>query len=290
MVYNTEAEVGAAIKESLDEGIIHSRDELFITTKILTDILNAPKWIDVSLTKLGVEYVDLYLLHSPYIASSSSSSTSDNDLQKAWSVMESVLATGKTRSIGVSNFEPEHLKSILKTAKIPPAINQIEFHPYFSSRRRRREGEEEEEENYLSALRQDNTIAISAYGALAPLTKNIASPVPDPAPLDEKLTAIAAKYDVTPALVCLRWCIDQDVVVVTTSRREERMKEYLRVFNDDDDDDDDDGFRLTETEVAEIGDAAMACFDENQEEPISRSMRYFRKLEEERMKREEGGH
>jgi diketogulonate reductase-like aldo/keto reductase len=137
-----------------------------------------------------------HLIHAPYWTNS------DTDLQKAWAGMEAIKANGKARSIGVSNYEPRHLKATLATARIPPSINQIEFHPYFAWREGR---------NYLLALREDN-VAVSAYGALTPLTRNI------PGPLDEKIQVLAKKYNVNPELICLRWCIDQDIVVVTTTR------------------------------------------------------------------------
>ncbi|PCH03091.1 Reverse transcriptase [Penicillium occitanis (nom. inval.)] len=229
-MYGTEVEVGMAIKESLDEGIIKSREEVFVTTKLSGDFFNAPRHIDVSLQKLGLEYVDSYLIHSALWANS------DEELQRAWAGMEAVKESGKAKSIGVSSFGPSHLKAISQTARIQPSINQLEFHPYFSKR---------QQKPFLQALRSPDTgsVAVSAYGALAPLTRNI------PGPLDETLKTIADKHGVTPELVCFRWCLDQEVVVVTTTRRVERMKEYLRVFD----------FKLTPDDIEKINEDGYAC-------------------------------
>lgn len=120
-VYNTELELGKAIKEC---GV--SRDKLFITTKVTDVTSNIQEHLDASLKKLGLDYVDLYLLHSPFNAPKGDRTV----LQKAWAAMEQIQASGKSKSIGVSNFYREHLDAILETAKVRPAMNQIEYHPY----------------------------------------------------------------------------------------------------------------------------------------------------------------
>lgn len=147
--------------------------------------------------------------------------------------MEEVKSSGKAHSIGVSNYEESHLKATLATAKIPPAINQIEFHPYMT----RRNGSD-----LLAQLRADG-VAVSAYGLLSPMTRNIAGP------LDEVLVRIATTHRVSPGMICLRWAIEQGVVVITTSQKEDRMKEYLRLFD----------FTLSSDECNQITDAGLAC-------------------------------
>ena len=196
-----------------------------------------------------------YLIHAPYFEPDYVAD--DVKLQAAWAAMEDVLASGKTRSIGVSNYDPVHLEATLKTAKVPPTINQIEFHPYMA----RRDGAD-----WLDALREKDGIAVSAYGALAPLTRNI------PGPLDEMIVDIAERYGVSTGLVCLRWCVQQGVVAVTTSGKRERMEEYLRVFD----------FQLTGEEIRLIGEAGMQCLKEGQVLE-TRAIKYLRsKLEKER--------
>lgn len=153
--------------------------------------------------------------------------------------MEAVKESGKARSIGVSNYSQSHLLATLATAHTTPSINQIEFHPYL------RHGD------LIPFSRSHKSVATSAYGALAPVTRNI------PGPLDQTLQSLAQKYGVTSGLICLRWCIDQDIVAITTSEKEARMTEYLSVFD----------FRLTDAEVQEIAEKGTECLQGKELEP-----------------------
>lgn len=157
---------------------------------------------DLSLRKLGLDYVDLYLIHGPWFADS------DAELQQRWADLEAIKASGRAKSIGVSNFLQEHIEVLLETAKIPPAINQIEFHPYLQHGR------------LVDFLRQKN-IAVAYYGSLAPLTSAKGGPV-EPA-----WQRLADKYGVSESEIGLRWCIDQGLVVITTSANEDRMERHL---------------------------------------------------------------
>ena len=216
-VYNTEAEVGIAIKESKID-----RSKLYVTTKVINKIANIPQAIDQSLKKLQLDYVDQYLIHAPFFAKS------DIDLQTAWTAMETVKASGKAKSIGVSNYLIPHLEATLRTASVKPCLNQIEYHPYL-------------QHAALIQYHKERGIAVSAYSPLSAVTKA------KPGPIDLMMSELAKKYYVTENEIALRWCIDSGVVAITTSGKEQRLSDYLRAMT----------FSLTPREVqeiAEIGD------------------------------------
>lgn len=212
-VYRTEEELGQAIQES---GV--PRDQLFITTKVnharIGDISTA---IDDSLKKLQLDHVDLYLIHAPFTAKN------EAELQAAWTAMEQIKASGKARSIGVSNFLQSHLETILKTAKVIPVVNQIEYHPYL-------------QHGDLVPWQESKGIKTVSYSGLVPITR-----VPG-GPLDPLLSGLAKKYAVNESEILLRWTLDQGYVSITTSSKESRLAGYLRALT----------FKLTPEEVKEI--------------------------------------
>ncbi|KAG6015798.1 hypothetical protein E4U54_002966 [Claviceps lovelessii] len=216
-VYGNEEELGAAIKAS---GI--PRDQLYVTTK-LHPAQKRPteEAFQDSLKKLGLDFVDLYLIHAPFAAAS------EEDLQRTWADMEAIKASGRAKSIGVSNFLQEHLETILKTAKVPPVINQIEFHPYL-------------QHGDLVAFHKKHNIAVSCYGPLIPLTKAKGGPV------DQIWTDLAKKYGVSESEIGLRWIIDQGLVALTTSSKRDRLEGFLTKLS---------SFTLTREEVTQIAEA-----------------------------------
>jgi diketogulonate reductase-like aldo/keto reductase len=189
--------------------------------------------LDRSLQKLGTDYVDLYLIHSPFwagdISNPAERESAAKALQERWAEMEAAKASGKVRSIGVSNFLKEHLDAILETAKEKPVVNQIEFHPYLQH--------DPEGNGGLLAYLKEKGIVAEAYGPLTAVAKAA------PGPLDGVYERIAAKHGVTPGDVALRWAIDQGVVAVTTSAKEERLKGWIKNVP---------SFELTKEEVEEI--------------------------------------
>ncbi|KAG7092719.1 hypothetical protein E1B28_009049 [Marasmius oreades] len=226
-IYGNESSLGAGIKEF---GV--PRSELFVTTK-LTEKLDLGKETPrtkllESLEKLGLDYVDLYLIHSPAYAQE------HGKLQEWWKGMEEIKQEGLAKSIGVSNHGVNTLKEILQVATITPSTNQIEFHPYVWKAAKP-----------IYDLCKEKGIVVQSYGGLVPVYR-----APD-GPLDPVLRGIAQRLSnetgkaVTLAHVLTKWQIQKGVVVVTTSSKEHRIKETLEVPNLPD---------LTEDEITEIED------------------------------------
>lgn len=195
--YMNEEAVGAAVKKS---GI--PREELFITTKLWIQDAgyeNAKKAFQTSLDKLSLEYLDLYLIHQPI-----------SDYYGSWRAMEELYEVGKIRAIGVCNFYPERLADLCLNAKIIPAVNQIECHPFFQ---RTKDME----------TMKDFGVQIEAWGPMAEGQKNIFQ--------NETLSAISAKYGKTVAQVILRWHIQREVVIIPKSVHKERIEENVNIWD-----------------------------------------------------------
>ncbi|MFF4255496.1 aldo/keto reductase [Streptomyces sp. NPDC001663] len=197
-IYGNEAGVGAALTAS---GI--DRDELFVTTKLW----NADQGYDstlrafeASLAKLGLEYVDLYLVHWP---------TPARDLyRESWQAIEKLVAEGLIRAAGVSNFQPAHLRRLLDGSSLVPAVNQIELHPGLQ------QGE-------LRALHAELGIVTEAWSPLAQ-----GAVLTDPA-----ITEIAEHYGKSPAQVVLRWHLQLGNVVIPKSVTPARIRANIDVFD-----------------------------------------------------------
>ena len=188
--YRNEAGVGAAIAAT---GI--PREELFVTTKLRNGEQGQPfEAFETSRRALGLDYVDLYLIHWPV--------PSQGLFVSAWQAMEKLYTNELIRSIGVSNFLPEHLETLLASAEVTPAVNQIELHPTFQQRG-------------LADVCRSKGIAVEAYSPLGQGADLSAPAVED----------IAAAHDVTPAQVVLAWHLSQGRIVIPKTSNPERMRE-----------------------------------------------------------------
>lgn len=196
-IYGNEPAVGEGIRQS---GI--DRKELFLTSKLWVDFAgyeNTKKAFETSIKKLGVDYLDLYLIHRPR-----------GDVKGSWQAMEELVAEGKIRAIGVSNFDLEQMKELMSYAKIIPAINQIETNVFL-------------QENILYPFLKGSATQMEAWSPLAAGRGGIFS--------NQTLAAIGKKYQKSIAQVCLRWHYQRGVVAIPRSSQKAHMIENLNIFD-----------------------------------------------------------
>lgn len=193
-IYGNEEDVGEAVRQS---GV--PRAEVFVTTKLW----NADQGYDKALRafeasnqRLGLEYVDLYLVHWPV----------PNKRRDSWRALERLLSEGKARAIGVSNYMPQHLDELLASCTVVPSVNQIELSPFLQQR-----------ETRATCLKHG--IAVEAY---SPLTRGVKLGHP-------VVRAVAASLQRTPAQVLLRWCLQHDLIVLPKSTQPARIRENAAV-------------------------------------------------------------
>lgn len=196
--YHNEEAVGAAIKKS---GV--AREKLFITSKLLwvsdASYERAKKGIETSLNKLGLDYIDLYLLHQPY-----------GDVIGAWKALEEAYHAGKIRAIGVSNFYADQLKNLILTCDVKPVINQIEVNPWYQQKQEIK-------------LNQAEDVRVEAWAPFAEGKHNIFQ--------NEVLAEIVQKYGKANGQVILRWLMQRGIVVIPKSVHKNRMEENFDVFD-----------------------------------------------------------
>lgn len=195
--YQNEAAVGRAIKRS---GV--DRKDLFITSKLWVSDANyerAQKGIDQSLSNLGLDYLDLYLLHQPY-----------GDVAGAWRALEEAYKAGKIRAIGVSNFYGDQLKNLELSNEVKPAINQIEVNPWYQQKSE-------------VAFAQSDDIQVEAWAPFAEGKHQIFT--------NKVIAEIANKYGKSNGQVILRWLLQRGIVVIPKSVHKNRMAENIDVFD-----------------------------------------------------------
>lgn len=209
-LYGNEEGVGRVIARSNIP-----REELFITSKLWNDdhgFDTTLKAFDTSLKKLNADYLDLYLVHWPL--------KSKQNRAETWRAMEQIYESGRARAIGVSNFTPSHLDELLKTAKVVPAINQVELHPYLTQ------------------------IDIRSYCDSKGIIVQSWSPIMRGGDLltDPVITGIANVYGKEPAQIVLCWHIQLGLIVIPKSKTPERIRSNINIFN----------FELTNEEMQRI--------------------------------------
>ncbi|MFT8320814.1 MAG: aldo/keto reductase [Bacillus sp. (in: firmicutes)] len=199
-IYDNETGVGKGIAEGIAAAGI-KREDLFITSKVWNDDLGYEetlKAFDVSLEKLGLDYLDLYLIHWP----------KEGKYKDAWKAMETLYKAGKIKAIGVSNFQIHHLEDLIKDAEIKPMINQVELHPRLTQKE-------------LISFCQKHDIQVEAW-----------SPLMQGQLLDnEDLQKIAEKYNKSVAQVIIRWDLQNNIITIPKSIKEHRIIENGNVFD-----------------------------------------------------------
>lgn len=228
-VYRTYPELSAALKNSKKP-----RNELFVTNKYSTQekITNDPKeGLNTGLKRTGLEYVDLYLLHTPFASKEKNGFT----IEESWAQLEELYHEGKAKNIGVSNFRVEDLEKILKVAKVKPQVNQIEFNAFLQN-----------QTPGVVEFSQNHDIQLEAYAPLGPLSRRDESE--QAKPFYDFLKKLAEKYNKTEAQVLLRWVSKRGIIPVTTSGQPKRIEDAQNLFS----------FDLAKDEVDEITKLGLA--------------------------------
>lgn len=269
----TELEVGKALQDALQMGVIKSRQDVFITTKQWREYHGydaSMKCLELSLERLGLDYVDMWMMHWPgpcfesrdkrQTASSSGGATSEEDdpwlhakegmgineisalRAETWRAMEDAYRQGKARSIAVSNFTVKHLETLKETASLwPPAVNQIECHPYYP-------------QSDLIEYCQKEGIVVQAYAALGGQDgtkakwKALGGKLLESAPVLDA----SKRLNKTPAQILLRWSLQRNCAIVPKTCDPNRMKENSDIFN----------FELSEEETQAIASLSEGVGDD----------------------------
>lgn len=199
-IYGNEEGVGQGIREGMREAGI-SREDVFVTSKVWNADLGFESTIaayETSLAKLGLEYLDLYLIHWPV----------EGKYKDAWRALETLYKEGRVKAIGVSNFQIHHLEDLMRDAEIKPVINQVEYHPRLTQKE-------------LQSFCQKHDIQLEAW-----------SPLMQGQLLDnDVLKEIANKYDKSVAQVILRWDLQNGVITIPKSTKEHRIIENSSIFD-----------------------------------------------------------
>jgi len=229
-MYQNESEVGNGIRAKIEDGTV-KREDLFVVSK-LWNTFHRPDLVEpairATLKDLGLDYLDLYLIHFPFawkegggLAPQDENGKrlySEVDYLDTWKAMEGLVKKGLAKSIGVSNFNSQQLERLLGSATIAPTMNQIECHPYLNQRK-------------LIDFCKSKGIAVTAYSPFGSPDRPWAA-ADEPKLLDEpKLVEIGKKYKKSSAQVILRWVVQRDVIVIPKSITKNRIAENFNIFD-----------------------------------------------------------
>jgi len=218
-IYNNEDQVGAGVARAIKDGLV-TRDELFIVTKLWNDDQHDVEGaLKASLSRLNLDYVDLYLVHWP-VAWKKGTTLVDESIGnlETWKSMERMVEMKLAKSIGVSNFNEAELQDIFDNCTIKPVVNQVEIHPYFNNFK-------------LQRFCHDNQVYLTAYSALMPESTSYKFiPWVDMA-ADPLVVALAEKYEKSPQQILLRWQLEVGNSVITKSSKVERMHQNFDIIN-----------------------------------------------------------
>ncbi|KZF12097.1 MAG: aldo/keto reductase [Rhodococcus sp. (in: high G+C Gram-positive bacteria)] len=219
--YGNEEAVGRGISTSSV-----AREDIFVTTKLWNADQGyepALKAFDVSLGKLGLDYVDLYLIHWPL--------QNDERLLKTWDALEKIAETGRAKAVGVCNFEPRHLKLLVDRGGLLPAVDQVELHPHLT-------------QQAIRDVAAQHDIAVESWSPLGGTSNSGWGTASKPNTLltDDVITAIADRHGKSAAQVLIRWHLQNGLIVIPKSVHDERIAQNIDVFD----------FELTAEDLGEI--------------------------------------
>ncbi|MDR2869272.1 MAG: aldo/keto reductase [Deferribacteraceae bacterium] len=195
-IYGNEKSVGAAIKNASIP-----REKIFVTTKLWNEDMRQHRQMaafEESLKIMGLDYVDLYMIHWPV------------NFVESWKVMEEIYKSGRAKAIGISNFQPHHMDTLMKEAKVTPAVNQFECHPYLS---------QQPLVDYCKKL----GIACEAYSPIGGQGSDLLS--------NAAVVKLAQKYSKTPAQVVLRWHLQRGIIAIPKSIKKERVVSNCQLYD-----------------------------------------------------------